>query len=205
MAVATASPASAPAPAATMAAPAVDVDRRRTALVGTGIAIVADAAVLAGLLAAYFSLRATSFAWPPRGVSHAKYLPAVVSLTVVMSVTTAQWAAWALRRGDRRNTLIGLVMTMFFGIAIVNAEWYSFGHHRFSTSSHAFGTIVNSLIGFHLVNVLVGIAALAVVLVRTLAGAAHEERPGPGAAAALFWHFTVIAWLVIFVVLYVVG
>jgi cytochrome c oxidase subunit 3 len=206
MAVATVDrPSATPAvPDAADAPPVVDIEERNVAVVGMAVAIVADAMVLAGLLAAYFQLRATSFAWPPKGVSNGRYLPGVVTLTVVMSAFTVQWVASALRRGDRRNCIISLLITIGLGFAVLNAQWYSFGRRGFSVSSHAYGTIYDALIGYHVVNLLVGMVLLAVVLVRTLAGASHQERPGAGAAAAMFWQYNNLAWLVVFVILYLV-
>src|SRR2546425_12050908 len=115
MAVATA-PRTAAAPATVAVTADSDLEPRTSPLVlGAALAVVADAMVFGALLAAYFGLRATSFVWPPKGVSHGTYLPGVISLTVLMGVASAQWAAFAMRRGDRRHCLIGTGMTMGFG------------------------------------------------------------------------------------------
>ena len=202
MAVATA-PRSAAAPATVSTTADTELERGTSPVVlGAALAVVADAMVLGALLAAYFGLRATSFAWPPKGVSHGTYLPGVISLTVLMGVASAQWAAFAVRRGDRRNSLIGTGMTMGFGLAVANAEWYSFGRSGFSVSKHAYGTMHDALIGFHLLNVVVAIVLFGIVFVHALAGASDEDRPGAVQAVALFWHFTVAVWFVIFSVLY---
>jgi heme/copper-type cytochrome/quinol oxidase subunit 3 len=202
MAVATA-PRRAAAPATVTATAYDERDHAKSpVVVGAALAVVADAMVLGGLLAAYFGLRASSFEWPPKGVSHGTYLPAVITLTVLMGVASVQWAAYALRRGDRRNCLIGLAMTMTFGLAIANGEWYGFGRSGFGISKHAYGTLHDALIGFHLVNVLVAVVLLGVVFVHALAGASDDDRPGAVQAIALFWHFTTVAWLVIFSILY---
>jgi len=202
MAVATA-PRAASAPATVTATAYEERGGRPSAtVVGTGLAVVADAMVFGGLLAAYLGLRASSFDWPPKGVSHGTYLPGVITLTVLMGVASVQWAAHALRRGDRRNCLIGLAMTMVFGLAIANGEWYGFGRSGFSISKHAYGTMHDALIGFHLVNVVVAIVLMGVVFVHVLAEGSDEDRPGAAQAVATFWHFTAAAWLVTFFVLY---
>jgi len=202
MAVATA-PRAATAPATVAPAAAEDLERRSSPLLlGAALAVAADAMVFGALLAAYFGLRATSFVWPPKGVSHGTYLPGVLSLTALMGVASAQWAAFAIRRGDRRNCLIGTGMTMGFGLAIVNAEWYSFGRSGFGISKHAYGTMHDALVGFHLLNVVIAVVLLGIVFVHALSGGSDEDRPGAVQAVALFWHFTAAVWLVIFSVLY---
>lgn len=173
-------------------------------VVATALVVAADAMLLAALLAAYYGLRASSFAWPPRGLSQPRYLATVITMTVVMGVGSAQWALQSVRRGDRRNTLIGLGLTMVFALAIVNADWYSFGRTKFGLSSHAYGTLHHAIIGYHLLNVAACLVMLVVAFAQTLGAAADETRPGPTQAVVMFWHFTAVAWVVIYLALFIV-
>jgi heme/copper-type cytochrome/quinol oxidase subunit 3 len=201
MAVATAPRGAAP---ATVTATAYEAGGRRTSptVIGAALAIVADLMIFAALLAAYYGLRASSFAWPPKGLSQPRYLATVITMTMVMGVASAQWAAHATRLGDRRNTLVALGFTMLFAVAVGAAEWYSFGRTAFGLRTNAYGTMHHVLIGFHLLNVLAAAALLAVVFVQALAGAVDERRPGAVSAMALFWHFITGVWLVTFFVLF---
>lgn len=179
------------------AAPDDVSESRDSTLFGMAMVVVADAMVFVGLLAAYYALRAQAFVWPPKGVDNGTYLPAVVTLTVLMTMATAQWAVYAVRRDDQRNCLWALGITMVLGLAIVNAEWYDYGRLGFSISKHSYGTMHYLLTGFHLVNVIAGIVMLGVVAVRILAGDYDSKRHDAVRAVALFWQFVSFAWIVV--------
>jgi heme/copper-type cytochrome/quinol oxidase subunit 3 len=200
MAVATAP---APATPALPAAPSATPVHKDPTLLAMALVIVAETMVLGGLLAAYFAVRAEAFVWPPAGVKHATYIPGTITLTVLMSMATAQWAVFAIRRNDHRNCAVALGTTIFFGIQIAVLEWYSYGRLGFSISRHAYGTMHYLLTGFYLANLLAGIVMVAVVMVRMLAGDYDENHHGAVRAVTWFWQFASIAWLIVFAVLIV--
>lgn len=203
MAVAT-SPTRPAAPAALPAGPdgpppvAEPVD---TTLLGVALALVADLMVLGGLVAAFISLRAEAFRWPPKGVHTGTYLPAVILITAAMTMVSSQWPLWAIRRNDQRNCLVGLGLTLVLAVAILNAESYSFGRMGFPVTRHAYGTLRYALVGYHLANVVAGIVLLVVLMARTLGDEYDEHRHDAIRAGALFWQFVAASWMIIFWVL----
>ena len=174
----------------------------RVTLLGALALVAADAVVLGTLVAVYFALKSSAVAWPPKGVRLGTYLPTMVTVTVLMSAFSVQWAVWAIRRNDQRSALVGLIITVVFGLAVVNAEWYMLLRARFGPSKHAYGTLYYTLVGYHLVHVVVAIVALAVVAVRTLAGHFGSDDNDGARAATVFWQFTNVAWLVVLTTLY---
>src|SRR5690554_4042487 len=79
-----------------------------TALVGMLLFIASEVMFFGGLFATYFNARAASIAdtgtWGPPADSHGLDLPLAAVLTVVLvaSSFTMQFALWAIRRGDQR-------------------------------------------------------------------------------------------------------
>lgn len=188
------------------ATPAVAEDRRRdlvpgvpqgTNLLGSLLLLAADAMLLATLLAAWFTIKGGTPAWPPRGVNLGTYLPTTVTITAAMSAFSMQWAVSAIRRNDQRSGTVAIALTVFLGLAMANAQWYSMFRADFGFNDHAYGALYYILISYHLVHVVLAVAALVLVGARAVAG--HFGRSGydPLKATAAFWQYTNAAWFAI--------
>lgn len=186
-----------------LAAPA-DTARGVT-LLGTVLLVAAEAMALGAIVAVYFGIKGGAPRWPPRGVRLGTYLVTVVTVTAVMSGFCVRWALYAIRRNDLRNTLIGLALAVGLGLAMANAEWYSFSRARFGVARHAYGSLYYTLIGFHLFHLLAAIGLLVVMTGRTLVGHFASDRHEPLRASVLFWQFGNVAWFVVLIVLYVMS
>ncbi|MBV8982656.1 MAG: heme-copper oxidase subunit III [Acidimicrobiia bacterium] len=181
-------------------APAAAARPRGISNVATLFLVTADFMVLAGLVAGYYGVRSQSFNWPPVGLG--TYLPTMVALTIVMTVITVQWAIWSIRRDDQRTCLAALGVTIFFALAILNAQWYGLAHLNFGVGAHTYGTFVYILTAFHMANVIAAIVVLVAVLARTIGGEFSADDHDTLTAAAVFWQFCNVAGLVVFAVLY---
>lgn len=168
-----------------------------TNLTGVLLAMVPNGMLLVGLLAAWFTIKGGSAAWPPRGTSLTTYLPSIITITAVMSSVSMQWAVSSIRRNDQRNATVAMGLTMLFGIAIVNAQWYSMVRAPFGIQRHAYGTLYHLLIGYHAINQALAIGALVLVGARAIVGHFGRENYDPLRAVAAYWHYTVAAWGVI--------
>jgi cytochrome c oxidase subunit 3 len=168
-----------------------------TNLMGVMLLLVADFMVLAALLATWFTIKAGSPAWPPRNVHLTTYLPTVITVTAVMSAFSMQWAVSSIRRNDQRSAAVAMGLTAFFGVAMVNAQWYSIVRARFSIHSHAYGTLYYLLIGYHIVHLVLGVGALVLIGARALAGHFGRDGYDPVRGAAAFWQYTNFAWFVV--------
>ncbi|MGI9032287.1 MAG: cytochrome c oxidase subunit 3 [Acidimicrobiales bacterium] len=176
-----------------------------TTLLGMKLLLAADAMVLVTMLVAYFTVKGGSPAWPAPGVKLSTYLPTVVTITVAMSAASVAWMVFAVRRNDQRNAFSAAVLTVILGLAIANAQWYSMVHAGFGPSKHAYATLYDLLIGFHLVHVVVGIVAVMVVAAQTVAGHYGRDDHDPVAAAALFWQFGNVTWLSVMTALFLLS
>jgi heme/copper-type cytochrome/quinol oxidase subunit 3 len=168
-----------------------------TTLLGTLLLLAADAMVLVALLAAWFTIKGGSPAWPPRGVSVGTYLPTTVTITAAMAAFSMQWAVSAIRRNDQRSGGVALALTVFLGLAMANAQWYYLIRARFGLRSHAYGTLFHLLIGYHLLHVVLGLAAVVLVGARALAGHFGRHGHDPLRAVAAFWQYGNVAWAAI--------
>jgi cytochrome o ubiquinol oxidase subunit 3 len=187
-----------------LALPAGGSTRRRHVLtVGIGLAGVASVMTFASLAAAYLAVRALSHPWPPPKVSLDNYLGTTMSITLIMSAITVEWGVQALRQGNRRQAVSGLVLTPLFGLAFLNLLWYLVSKLGFGPASHPYGTLVYAFVVVIVVDVALGIGFLLITLMRIAGNQVTAADPAVARAAGWFWHTVVLAWLVAFMALYV--
>ena len=187
-----------------LALPAAGRDRPAHVL-NLGVLLLGGAAamVFAGLLAAYMHLRGSASEWPPDGVELDNYLGVTLLLTALMSSVTVEWAPYAIKRGNRRQTLWGLTLTLGLGLAFLNLLWYLGTQLGFGVADHAFGSVVYAAVIAMGVHVAVGLGFIVIAFARA---AGHQVVTGDHQlvrAAAWYWQWVNVSWLVIFTGLYV--
>ncbi len=170
---------------------------RGTTMLGTVLLLAAEGMLLGALLATYFTIKAGSALWPPKGVSLNTYIPTVVTITVAMAACSVGWMLFAVRRNDQRNAFVAAVLSAVLGLAIANGQWYWITRAGFGTGKHAYGALFHVLAGLHLVHVLAGVVMLLVMAVQTLAGHFSSDDHEPVRATAYFWQFGNVVWLAV--------
>jgi len=190
---------------APLAGPVPGRPRRGTSTIGTLLVVTADAMVLAAVVAVYLAIKEGSVTWPPRGVHVGTYIPTMISITVAMSAFSVQWCVFAARRNDGRNAVMGLILTLFFGLAVANLEWLAFVRTGFGFGAHPYGTFYNVLIGYHLLHQLVAFLVVLMLAFRTMAGHFTSDRHDALRAGAVFWQYTNVVWFVVGTVLFILS
>jgi cytochrome c oxidase subunit 3 len=163
----------------------------------------AGAMVFGGLLAAYLQLRGVAASWPPGKESLDNYLGVTLFLTALLSAFTVEWAPSSIKRGNQRQTLWGLALSLGLGLAFLNLLWYLGTQLGFGVADSGYATVVYASLVATGVQVAVGLGYLVVALVRT---AGHQAIPGDHRlvrAAAWYWQWVNVCWLVVFTALYV--
>ena len=138
-------------------------------------------------------------------------LPKVIwynTALILMSSLTMQLATWAVRRGEERRALIGLVMTLVLGVAFLIGQWLGFedmtaaGNFFVNTNqdkSVSFFYVLTSLHALHIVS------ALVLVLVTLIQTVLKSFKPGRKVLTfeitATFWHFLDLLWVYLFLFL----
>ena len=181
-------------------APAEAARPRGVSNVATALLVAGGFMVLIAMVAGYYALRSQSFSWPPVGLG--TYLPTMVAITMVLSAVSVQWPVWAIRHDDQRTALAGLGLTIFFALAVLNAQWYELAHLKFDLGANTYGTFVYLMTGYHMVTVIAGIVALGAVLSRTVGGDFSADDHDALTATAIYWQFANVVGLVAYAVLF---
>ena len=179
--------------------------RRGTSTIGTLLVCTADFMVLAAVVAVYLAIKEGSTTWPPRGVEVSTYIPTMITITALMSGLSMQWAVFAARRNDGRNAALAVILTLFFGLSILNLEWLTFVRSGFGFNDHTYGTLYDVLIGYHVLHLLVAMLVALVLAFRTMAGHFSDDRHDALRAGAVFWQYTNVVWFVVVTVLFILS
>ena len=193
--------------ASTLALPAGNAaaaDSRRGILpLGTSVAGAGALMVMGGLVAAYLALKSAADGWPPEDTAFDNYTATTLALTVLMAMSTIEWAAYAIRKDFRGQALFAFALTAAFAAAHVNGLAYLINGFEFGVGDSPYATVVYSLL---LVPFLLGLIAAGAVVLVGLRAVGHQLATNNYAlmrAAAIAWHVAAIAYLIGFYTVYI--
>jgi heme/copper-type cytochrome/quinol oxidase subunit 3 len=166
----------------------------------------AEVMFFAALVSALFVLRLGMAVWPPPLEPRLPVAVTAVNTVVLLGSSVSMVAALrALRRRDERRFVKMLATTAGLGalfLVIQGYEWIRLITFGLTLSSSIYGATFYSVIGLHGLHVA---GALVWLLVMTLLATRHrftEGRITPVQACAMYWHFVVGLWPVLFVAVY---
>ena len=168
--------------------------------------ISSEALIFANLIAAYLYLEIRAGDWRlPDGAHPDWRYPLVNTFILLGSSIPIRFAGAAIAKGNRRNMIIGLALTIFLGAFFLGGqivEYFTlFGEH-FAINTGAFGSAFFTLTGFHGMHVTVGLIFLAICLIRALRGDFTQKKHFALEAGEMYWHFVDGAWVFVFSVVY---
>ena len=180
--------------------------------------IGAECLLFGSLIATYMAYKGDSIAGPcphpgmtlPNGTPCGEGildvpLTSLSTFVLLMSSLTMVLGLAGVQRGDRRLGTLWLGATAFLGAIFLGFQSYEFTHfwhHGLTLSSNLFGSSFYMLTGFHGAHVTIGAIMLAVMLGRSMRGHFTPENHFAFEAAAWYWHFVDVVWLLLFVLVY---
>lgn len=170
--------------------------------------IAGEVMFFGGLVSAFLVLRTAAPVWPPPLQPRLPLgVTGVNTLVLLASSATMVAALRALRRGDGVALLQRLVVTAGLGtlfLLVQGYEWTRLIHHGLTLASGAYGTTFYTLIGTHAVHVLGALVWLTVTTALAARGGFLDGRTGTLRACAMYWHFVVALWPVLYLAVYLV-
>lgn len=168
--------------------------------------ICAEVMFFGGLVSAFFILRASSALWPPPLQPRLPVGVTGVNTLVLLASSAAMIAALrAHRRGDTRGLVRRLLLAAGLGTAFLvvqGYEWARLVQFGLTVSSSAYGSTFYTLIGAHAVHVITAVVWVGVTVLLAARGRFVEGRTGPLRACAIYWHFVVALWPILYVAVY---
>lgn len=167
--------------------------------------IGAETMFFGALISALFVLRLGMAVWPPPLEPRLPLAVTTVNTLVLLASSVALVAAGRVRR-DYPRLVSRLALTATLGIvflAIQGYEWVRLIGYGLTLSSGVYGTAFYGLIGVHGVHVLAAVVWLSVTTIMVARRRLHDRRWAPVQACAMFWHFVVALWPVLYIAVYV--
>ncbi|MCW5594089.1 MAG: cytochrome c oxidase subunit 3, partial [Burkholderiales bacterium] len=152
--------------------------------------------------------------WPSAGpyqapqftAMHAWGIPALNTFLLLSSGVTVTYAHWALKMGNRKGLVLGLLATVLLGFTFLGFQIYEYVHAysdlNLKLTTGVFGSTFFMLTGFHGFHVTLGAVMLTVILIRSIKGHFTPEHHFAFEAVAWYWHFVDVVWLLLFVFVY---
>ncbi|HEY4368714.1 MAG TPA: cytochrome c oxidase subunit 3 [Steroidobacteraceae bacterium] len=166
------------------------------------IAIEGTAFLLAG--ATYLYLASQVPQWPPAKLPPAWLWGVVFSAVLLLSAVPNEWLKRQAEQESLRAVRIGLVLMSMIGLALCAVRYLEFTALRVSWSDSAYGSIVVVVLGLHTVHLVTDLIDTLVLAALMFTRHAYGRRFVDTAENAIYWNFVVLAWLPIYVLLYLV-
>ena len=176
------------------------------AVLATLFVIGGEVMLFGGLVFSFLIIRVAAPVWPPPLEPRLPVGVTAANTVVLLWSSVAMIAAGRARAGgDRRRFLRGLSLAAGLGclfLAVQGFEWFRLISFGLTAASGVYGGTFYTLIGAHAAHVMVALAWLAVVLARAARGHFTEPRAAAVTACAMYWHFVVALWPILYVAVY---
>lgn len=180
--------------------------RPAPAIVATLFLIAGETMFFAGLIFAFWVLRLAAPFWPPPLQPRLPIAVTGANTVVLLASSAAMVAAGrALARHDRRALVRRLGLSAALGgtfLAVQGYEWTRLLQFGLTASAGIYGATFYTLIGTHAAHVVVALAWLGIAAALAARGRFADGRTTPLRACALYWHFVVALWPVLYVSVY---
>lgn len=178
-------------------------DRRGTA--GMYWFVLTEAMLFVSLFFAYFLLGHHQLNWPSVPPPSLRSPLVMLGLLAVSSITV-EWARRQAKRHRGAQARVGIAVTVLLGAGFLVLQYFEYRErlHHLTPRSDAYGSMFYAITGLHGAHLLVGLLMLLFVAALPRLGSPTVHAPHrPLHAAAIYWHFIDVTWMVIVLLLYV--
>lgn len=165
--------------------------------------VTIEGVVFASLIASYFYLQWGRPDWPPAGTAPPDLLlPSVATALLLLSSLPMAMADRAIRR-DHLGPLKTLpLISIALAIAFLGIKAYEYAHIGFRWDTHAYGSVIWTIIGLHSTHVVALLIKTAVVTLLAWRGFFHARNRIGVTVNGIYWHFVVLVWLPLYATIY---
>jgi cytochrome c oxidase subunit 3 len=142
----------------------------------------------------------------PYAIINPWHIPLINTALLVSSSFTLTFAHHALKVGQRSKIIIFLLTTLILGLTFLGlqiAEYIeAYRHLNLTLNTGIYASTFFLLTGFHGAHVTIGSIILLVIFFRVIKGHFSADDHFAFEAAAWYWHFVDVVWLILFTLVY---
>jgi heme/copper-type cytochrome/quinol oxidase subunit 3 len=176
------------------------------AVLATIFVIAGELMLFAGLVFSFLIVRLAAPVWPPTAEPRLPIGVTALNTGVLLASSVAMVVALrARRRGEARLFVRGLRLTAALGgifLAVQGYEWFRLVGFGLTVGSGIYGATFYTLIGAHAAHVIAALTWLAITLALAARGRFAGRRAAAVTACAMYWHFVVALWPILYVAVY---
>ena len=166
--------------------------------------IAIEIVVFGSLIAMYFWLKLVNPAWPPEGIDKPDLLLPTVNTAILLASGAAMIVAKrAIVRGNQLVLKAGQVVALSLGTIFLVIKVIEYGGYDYDWSTHAYGSMVWTMTGFHTAHVISVIAKGIVGLIMSLRGMFRPDRHLAFEVSTMYWVFVTLIWLPLYFTMYI--
>jgi cytochrome c oxidase subunit III len=178
---------------------------------GNLLMLVIETTMFAILVASYFYLRMNFQEWPPTQVNTLPPLYdtnpelgiATVNLLLILaSCAPMAWIDRAARRKDQRAVQIGLVICFLIGVLAIVLRFQEFHATHFRWNDNAYASIVWTLLGMHLLHLIVASAECFFLITFTYRCRMDTSHQLDVTVLAVYWYWVAGIWILLYGIIY---
>ncbi len=142
--------------------------------------------------------------WPPKGVTPlSTYSVPLLNTVILLSRgVTVTWCHHSIMNNFFAKSFVRLFITVALGAYFLFMQWIEYNEAQFSISDGVYGRTFFLATGFHGMHVTVGTIFLFYVLLNLSRSKLSWSHHFSFEAAAWYWHFVDVVWLILFLSVY---
>ena len=187
------------------------LDHRSSIWWGNLLLIVIETTMFALIVGGYFYARGGAQAWPPPQTNWAVarydtnpslFFSSINLAVIVLSCAPMLFADRMALRLNARAVAAGLIGCMVLGIAAIWLRFHEFFSLNFRWDDNAYGSIVWTILGLHLLHLIVGSLENSIMLAWALLKGLDKKHARDVRVNAVYWYWIAGTWVILWAVVY---
>jgi cytochrome c oxidase subunit III len=169
---------------------------------GTGAMMIIEGSMFALLIVSYIYLKGRNQHWPPGFFAPVLFWGTLNTAVMLLSVVPNYIYKRAAEALDLYRMRRWMLVALVFGVAFNIIRIFEYRALNVWWDSNAYGSIVWALLTFHTVHTLTDLGDSIVLTVMMFTGPVQESHFVDVSENAYYWYFVVIAWIPLYVCIY---
>lgn len=189
--------------AATQGLPTLVSGTRSTGWWAILLLVLIEIMVFSSLIVSYLYLYSSAPQWPPSGIEPPKLLlPSVNAVILFATVPLIFMAQKAIERDDQGRFRLAMAVATTGLVVFLTLKYIEYSGLDYQWDTHAYGSIVWMITGFHSAHVITVILKASVIQVLAWKGFFSSRRHSAIDGNTLYWTFVAIIWVPLFSTIY---